>query len=104
VAGLGDELTRQVLDDYKSAPISDKLRAMLGFIEKLTLTPDAIGPADVAPLRAAGIGDQGIEDAIAVCAAFNAIVRMADSFKFDLMANPDEYKVAGRGLLKRGYR
>lgn len=91
-----------VLDDWRSAPIEPKLRAALAFVEKLTLQPDAVGPADIAPMRAQGISDEGIEDAIHACVLFNVYDRLADSLEFDI---PDEhgFAMSAKMLLKRGY-
>ena len=98
-----DSVVRAVLADYRTAPISEKLRAMLGFLEKLTLNPAGIGPDDVAPLRAAGLTDEEIEDAIHVCALFNVINRVADSLGFD-EADAKGYQTGARMLLTSGYR
>ena len=38
------EAWRPVLDDYRTAPIDEKLRAMLGLLETFTLRPDELGP------------------------------------------------------------
>lgn len=97
-----DAVIRAVLEDYRSAPIPEKLRAMLAFLEKLTLRPDTVGPDDVEPLRAAGLSDEEIEDAIHVCANFNVINRMADSLGFELTTE-EIYESNARMLLKRGY-
>jgi uncharacterized peroxidase-related enzyme len=98
-----DSVVRAVLADYRTAPISEKLRAMLGFLEKLTLNPAGIGPEDVAPLRAAGLTHEEIEDAIHVCALFNVINRVADSLGFD-EADAKGYQTGARLLLASGYR
>jgi uncharacterized peroxidase-related enzyme len=92
-----------VLADWRTAAISDKLRAMLGFLEKLTLSPERVGPEDMVPLRAVGLSDEAIEDAIYVCAYFNLVDRLADSFNFDLL---DEvgYGRSAVSLLARGYQ
>jgi uncharacterized peroxidase-related enzyme len=92
-----------VLADYRTAPISEKLRAMLGFLEKLTLRPDEIGAEDVAPLRAAGLSDEEIEDAIHVCALFNVINRVADSLGFE-ESDAKGYATGAKMLLASGYR
>ena len=91
-----------VLDDWRSAPISEKLRAQLGFLEKLTLRPDEVRPRDVEPLRAAGLSDEAIEDAINVCALFSIYDRMADSLGWYL---PDHagYAASANNLMRRGY-
>ncbi len=98
-----DSVVRAVLADYRTAPIPEKLRAMLGFLEKLTLNPAGIGPDDVAPLRAAGLTDEEIEDAIHVCALFNVINRVADSLGFD-ESDANGYQTGARMLLTSGYR
>ena len=71
-------------------------------LEKLTLAPTEVGPADVKPLRAAGLSDEAIEDAIQVCALFNIYDRLADSMGWHL-PGPDGYAASGRDLMKRGY-
>ena len=50
----------------------------------MTLTPAAVAAADVDAVRAAGVSDAAIEDALMVCACFNLIDRIADSLGFDL--------------------
>ena len=97
-----DALVKAVLDDWRSAPVEPRLRAALEFLEKLTLTPEAIGAADVAPMRAQGLSDAAIEDAIHVCTLFNIYDRLADSLEFDI---PDAYAfdVGAKSLLTRGY-
>jgi uncharacterized peroxidase-related enzyme len=96
-------VVKAVLADYRTAPIPEKLRAMLAFLEKLTLRPDEIGPEDVAPLRAAGLSDEEIADAIHVCALFNVINRLADSLGFET-ADANGYQTGARMLLDRGYK
>ncbi len=98
-----DAVVAAVLADYRTAPIPEKLRAMLAFLEKLTLRPDEIGPDDVAPLRAAGLHDEEIADAIHVCALFNVINRVADSLGFE-QADRNGYETGARMLLAKGYR
>jgi len=74
----------------------------LGFLEKVTLTPGSIGPEDVAPLRAAGVSEQAIEDALYVCTYFNIIDRMADSLDF-YVPSPEALSRRADMLLEQGY-
>jgi uncharacterized peroxidase-related enzyme len=99
----GDSVVEAVLADYRTAPISEKLRAMLGFLEKMALRPEDLGPGDVAPLRAAGLSDEEIEDGIQVGGLFNVINRVADSLGFE-PADANGYKVSARMLLTQGYK
>jgi len=93
---------RAVVNDWRTAPLDAKLRATLGFLEKLTLRPNDVGPADVAPLRAAGLSDMAIEDAINACVLFNIYDRLADALGWYL---PDAggYAASAQNLMKRGY-
>jgi len=91
-----------VLADWRTAPVDPKVRATLGFLEKLTLAPADVRPADLEPLRAVGVSDAAVEDAIQVCVLFNIYDRLADSLGFHL-PGPDGYAASGRSLMKRGY-
>jgi uncharacterized peroxidase-related enzyme len=101
--GGDEQVVAAVLQDYRAAPISEKLRALLGFLEKLTLRPAEVGPEDMAPLRAAGLTDEEIESAIHVCANFNVINRVADSLGFDVVTR-EVYQGSAKRLLKSGYK
>jgi uncharacterized peroxidase-related enzyme len=92
-----------VLADYETAPIEPKLRAILAYLEKLTLTPDAINPEDVVPLRAVGLSDEAIADAVHVCAMFNIYDRLADALGWEVPASPEFWSKQSRFLLKSGY-
>ncbi|MBT9558111.1 MAG: hypothetical protein IV100_18910 [Myxococcales bacterium] len=98
------ELTAQVLDDYRRAPISEGLRSTLAFLERMTLAPDALTPDDARAVLAAGVSKAALEDAIEVAYLFNIYDRLADSMGWHV---PEEgsrfYEGAAAMLLKRGY-
>lgn len=96
-------MIRQVLDDWRTAPIAEPLRAMLGFLEQLTLRPATLTPQDVAPLRARGLNDAAIEDAIHVAVLFNMYDRMADTLGFEV-PGPESFAHSAKVLLTRGYK
>jgi len=91
------------LEDWRKAPIDEKLRSMLGFIEKLTLKAGEINKEDLEPLRNAGISERAIEDAIHVVVLFSIIDRIADSFDFDIPSSAG-FDRLGSILLARGYK
>ena len=91
-----------MLADWRTAPVDPKVRATLGFLEKLTLAPADVRPADLKPLRAAGVSEAAVEDAIQVCVLFNIYDRLADALNWHL-PGPDGYAASGRNLMKRGY-
>lgn len=96
-------MTEAVLNDWKSAPIDEKLKGMLGFLEKLTLTPQEVTADDIAPLREAGNSDEAIEEAIHVAVVFNMMDRIADSLGFEIPSMAGYSKMADV-LLSRGYK
>ena len=53
-------------------------RALLGYVEKLTLAPATLVEADVEALRRAGFDDRMIHDAAAVTGYFAFVNRLAD--------------------------
>ncbi len=57
--------------------------AMVEFAKKLTLTPSAIGMADIEKLRDVGLDDQGISSCVQVVSYFNYINRIAEGLGID---------------------
>jgi hypothetical protein len=54
---------KQVLEDYRTAAIDEKLRAMLGLLETFTLHPEQLAPDVIRPVLAAGVSREAIRDA-----------------------------------------
>jgi alkylhydroperoxidase family enzyme len=99
---LGDGTIQLVLDDYRSAPIGEKLRAMLGLLETFTLRPDEMTPGRVRDVLGAGVSREAIRDAFYVAFLFNTYDRLADTLGWELPGQR-YYDKAGRFLLKKGY-
>jgi alkylhydroperoxidase family enzyme len=91
-----------VVADWRTAPLRPELAATLAFLEKLTLRPEEVGPADADAVRAAGVSDQALGDAITVCALFNMIVRLADSLGWDV-PSPERLRMRAPAMLEGGY-
>lgn len=89
-----------VLADWRTAPVEPPLRAMLGFLEAVTLRPAELRPEDAAAVRAAGVSDPAMVDALLVAAYFNLIDRLADSFGF----TPISHALGCEGLLEHEAR
>ena len=75
---------------------------MLAFLEKLTLRPEEVGPADAEAVRAARVSDRALQDAITVCALFNMIVRLADSLGWEV-PTPERLRQRAPAMLAGGY-
>jgi uncharacterized peroxidase-related enzyme len=91
-----------VLADLDSAPIAEPLRATLGMLGKLS-AEGALTGADMRKVRSAGVSGGQIEDALAVCAAFTIISRLADVLGFEVLSR-EGFEAGAKYLLKRGYR
>ena len=91
-----------VLADLESAPVEEPLRATLRMLGKLT-AEGKLSAEDVRQVLAAGVSPQQVEDALAVCAAFNTTDRLADAFGFEVLS-PEGFEAGAKYLLKRGYR
>ena len=103
---LGDEVVRAALADWRSAPLDEPVRATLGFVQRVTLEPAAVGPADLLPLRAAGVSDEAIEDALAVVLLFDLVNRVADALGFEPLSrsvSPEEFLAHEAAMLEHGY-
>jgi alkylhydroperoxidase/carboxymuconolactone decarboxylase family protein YurZ len=90
------------LTDLDTAPIDEQLRAMLRVLDKLT-RENVADADDMRAALAAGVSREQIEDALAVCFAFNTITRLADAFGFS-PASSEAFAAGAKYLLARGYR
>jgi alkylhydroperoxidase family enzyme len=91
-----------VLADLDSAPVGDGLRATLRMLGKLTREGE-VGAEDMRDVLSAGVSRRQVEDALAVCAAFNTTNRLGDAFGFAVLS-PEGFEAGAKHLLKRGYR
>ena len=91
-----------MLDDYRTAPIDEKLRAMLGLLELFTLRPDEMSASNVRAVLDVGVSREAIRDAFYVAFLFNTYDRLADTLGWEL-PDPAYYPKAGAFLLKKGY-
>ena len=64
--------------DPLAAPLAPVDRALLRFAHKLTLDPAACTREDLDALRAHGLEDRALHDAVQVIALFNYYNRIAD--------------------------
>lgn len=64
------EIIQRLYDEGLDTALEPRLRAVVDFAAKLTRTPDAMVPADLLPLRAAGLDDLDIHDLIHATAMF----------------------------------
>lgn len=93
---------QSVLEDYTTAPISERERALFAFLAKGIADSTSIGQADVDRARAAGWSDEALYDAITVCSLFqfyNTWIDMTGVSDMPAFA----YQMSGQRLATRGY-
>jgi len=91
-----------VLEDYPTAPIPEREKVLFGFIERVNLSSNQVGPSDIAEVLAAGWSEEAVYDAITVCALFNFYNRWIDATGVsDLPAQG--YLASGDRLATQGY-
>ena len=91
-----------VLSDLETAPIGEPLRATLRLLGKLT-REQTVNVDDMRAVLSAGVSHEQIEDALAVCFAFNTTNWLADAFGFFVPGQKD-FEAGAKFLLQRGYR
>ncbi len=99
---MPEGVTEAVLADVETAPIDEKLRAMIRFLEKVTVDPQSVGPDDARRVRDLGVSRQAMEDALMVAFCFNLITRLADAFGW-YIPNESGFEASAKSLLAHGY-
>ncbi|MFT3707591.1 MAG: hypothetical protein QM817_07960 [Archangium sp.] len=82
--------------------MSEKCKAMLTYLEKVTLTPDAVTLDDARALKKSGVSKEAAEDAIFIADCFNQLVRAADALDWEVPGK-DGFAASAKFLLKAGY-
>jgi hypothetical protein len=91
-----------VLDDYTTAPISEKERALFAFLAKMIEDSTSIRHADADAVRAAGWSDEALYDAITVCSLFQFYNNWIDATGVSDMP-AFAYEMSGKRLATQGY-
>lgn len=74
----------QIQQDYETAALTQRERALCHFAHKLTRTAWQMKAEDLENLRAVGLSDRGILDAVEVISFFNYINRVANALGVDI--------------------
>jgi uncharacterized peroxidase-related enzyme len=99
----GMALVDAVHADPASAPVSAKLRALLGIAATVREDGRKVTPADIDAARAAGATDVEIHDTVLIAAAFSMFNRYVDGLGTLAPADPAAYAAGARHVVARGY-
>ncbi len=99
---MDEKVVEAVLDDWRTAPVDDRMRAALSLAEALTLTPESLTAADIAEAKQQGLSTDAMREMSAVVFLFSAMDRLANAFDFNI---PDQSKVdkTAKALYNDGY-
>jgi uncharacterized peroxidase-related enzyme len=100
--GIDRGLVDKILADPESAPVEAKLRPILTYVKKLTLTPTQITQEDADAVFAAGWDEKALHDVIAVTARMNFMCRIVEGHGFTPMT-PDVARQRAEERAKLGY-
>lgn len=101
--GEDEQLMDDVLTDYKSAKISDKLKALLNIAGKVQILGKEVKQEDIDAARAVGANDNDIHDTVLIAATFSMFNRYVDGLASLTPENPEDYVEMGRRLAEKGY-
>lgn len=100
---MGSEtLVAQVLEDFRTAPISDAEKALFAFIDKVNQDSRNISEQDIGLLHEAGWNDEQIYYAITVCALFNFYNRWIDASGVHALSD-ESHREGGKRSAVHGY-
>lgn len=83
--GIARGLLDKLLLNADTAPVEGRLRPILAYVKKLTLTPTQIAQADADAVFAAGWDEKALHDVIAVTARMNFMCRIVEGYGFTPM-------------------
>jgi uncharacterized peroxidase-related enzyme len=92
-----------VLSDYQSAPISEKLKALLNIAGKVQQSGRAVTEADVDKVKRLGATDREIHDTVLIAATFCMFNRYVDGLASLTPTDPAAYEEMGKRLGEKGY-
>ena len=99
--GVSESLVRDLVEDVATADISPKLKPVLGYIRKLTLTPTRMSQADADAVFAAGWDERALYDAVQVCCLYNFMNRFVEGL--GLTPVPEQFDMEGQMIKDGGY-
>jgi uncharacterized peroxidase-related enzyme len=90
-------------DEIGAAALRPELVAILPLVEKVTASPGSVTADDVAPVRAAGVPDDAVVDALHVVLIFNTVNRLANALGWGW--NSDRHvRVAAQAIHRLRYK
>jgi uncharacterized peroxidase-related enzyme len=97
------ELVDLVRTNYKDAPISDKLKALLNVAAKVQQSGRAVTTSDIDNARVHGATDRDIHDTVLIAAAFCMFNRYVDGLATTAPTDMSSYPLRAQQVADLGY-
>ncbi|UCG72412.1 MAG: peroxidase-related enzyme [Chromatiales bacterium] len=82
--GIDEAVFDELMIGIDSASVDDRLKPILRYVQKLTLTPSRMTQADADAILAAGWDEQALVDVVSICAVQNFFNRFVDGVGVDV--------------------
>jgi uncharacterized peroxidase-related enzyme len=99
----GSAVVDAVLSDYMTAPVSDKLKALLNVASKVRISGKSVTGQDIEKARENGATDIEIHDTVLIAAAFCMYNRYVDGLATWAPTDISVYEKNGAGIVENGY-
>ncbi|QNE79630.1 peroxidase-related enzyme (plasmid) [Streptomyces finlayi] len=99
--GVPAGLLAEALTDLDAAPVDERLRPVLRYLDTLTRHPARLTEKDAEAVFAAGWDDRALHDAVMVCALFNFMNRMVEGL--GVCADEGYFATSANRLHQGGY-
>ena len=92
-----------VIDTLSTAPLTNKMKALLNIAGKVQQSGKSVTPEDVEEARKQGAGDRDIHDTVLIAAAFSMFNRYVDGLASLTPTDPKVYEEMGKRMATMGY-
>jgi uncharacterized peroxidase-related enzyme len=99
--GIDAQVLATMMSNLESVSIDLRMRPILSFVQKLTLSPSRMTPADAEAVFVAGWDDHALYDAVAICGLFNLMNRLVNGLGIE--AEPAYTQSVAQYLATGGY-
>jgi uncharacterized peroxidase-related enzyme len=98
-----EDIVLQVKKDFKIAPISEKLKALLAIAAQVQKGGKYVTAETIAQAKAQGASDVEIHDTVLIAAAFCMYNRYVDGLATWAHRDMDQYRQRGKQVAREGY-
>ncbi|MCE7864960.1 MAG: carboxymuconolactone decarboxylase [Bacteroidetes bacterium CHB5] len=97
------EVVDCVIHNVNTAPLSQKMKALLNIAGKVQINGREVKPEDIAEARKHGAVDRDIHDTVLIAAAFSMYNRYVDGLATLTPTDQKEYEAMGKRMSSLGY-